>query len=66
MALVGILVGFAGFVASLFALVWRGFDSEGNRQPSFRRWLYAAVFFFALFIFSLPRLPAPLLQPLSR
>ena len=54
-----ILVGFVGFVVSLFCLVWRGFDSAGKRRPAFIMWLCLAAFFFALFLFSLPRLPAP-------
>lgn len=59
MAVFGILAGFLGFVASLFAVVWRGFDGEGNTQPALWRWIYCAAFFFALFVFALPRLPAP-------
>ena len=59
MAVFGILLGFVGFVASLFAVVWRGYDRDGNTRPALLRWICCAAFFFALFVYALPRLPAP-------
>ena len=59
MAVFGILVGFMGFVASLFAMVWRGFDRDGNAQASLWRWIACAAFFFTLFVFALPRVAPP-------
>ncbi|HEX8832903.1 MAG TPA: hypothetical protein VF719_01820 [Abditibacteriaceae bacterium] len=54
-----ILLGFAGFVLSLFALVWRGFDRNGRGQRELWIWMLSAACFFGLWLFALPRYPAP-------
>jgi hypothetical protein len=59
MFLFGILLGFAGFLVSLFTLIWRGFDRGGQRQPAFWPLLATTIAFFALWLFCLPRYPVP-------
>lgn len=59
MAVFGILLGFVGFVASLFAVVWRGYSPDGQARPTLLRWICTATLFFLLFVYFLPRLPAP-------
>jgi hypothetical protein len=59
MIVFAILFGFVGFLVSLFGIVWQGFDRDGNAQPALVRWICGAAFFFALFVWALPRLPAP-------
>lgn len=59
MAVFGILAGFLGFVASLFCVVWRGFDRDGNTRAELWRWVCCAAVFFALFVYALPRLAPP-------
>jgi len=52
-------VGFVGFVASLFCLVWRGFDRDGKARRSSPVWLLASALFFILWLVSLPRVERP-------
>jgi hypothetical protein len=59
MALFGILLGFAGFLGSLGAVIWRGFDRNGQQQSAFWPLAVATVVFLALLLFSLTRYPAP-------
>jgi hypothetical protein len=60
MALFLVQVGFIGFVASLFAAVWRGFGADGTARHSLRVWILAAAFFFVLWAIGLRSHPAPL------
>lgn len=49
-------VGFVGYVASLFLLIWRGFDGEGRwRGRSGWWWLLGALVSFALLVQGLLR-----------
>lgn len=60
MALFLVQVGFIGFVASLFAAIWRGFRADGTAQGSLRAWIFAAAFFFLLWVIGLRSYPVPL------
>jgi hypothetical protein len=60
MALFLVQVGFIGFVASLFAAVWRGFRPNGTAQRSLRLWILAATVFFVLWVIGLRSYPMPL------
>jgi hypothetical protein len=62
MALFLVQVGFIGFIASLFAAVWRGFGADGTARRSLRTWIFAAVFFFLLWVIGLRSFPIPLSQ----
>ena len=57
--LLGVEVGFAGFIISLFGLVWHGFNRDGKARRSSLIWLIASAFFFVLWLTSLPRVPRP-------
>jgi O-antigen/teichoic acid export membrane protein len=54
-----ILVGFVGFILSLFGAIWRGFDSTGAARPILAAWLIGAALFFLLWMIALPRYPVP-------
>ena len=59
MWLFGVEVGFVGFIISLFAMIWRGFDRQGGARRGAPLWLLAAVLCFALMCVALPRVPRP-------
>ncbi len=54
-----IQVGFVGFLLSLFGLVWRGFDREGDVQRGAVTWSIATALFFLLWLLALSRFPVP-------
>lgn len=59
MWLILIEIGFVGFIASLWAVIWRGFRPDGSRQPKLFYYVGAAAFFFVLWMVALPRYPVP-------
>lgn len=59
MWLFAVEAAFVGFIASLFALVWRGFDRDGAARRGALAWGVAAVLCFALLCVALPRVPRP-------
>jgi len=54
-----IQLGFVGFVVSLFSVIWRGINPNGSANRRLFLWIGAALFFFALWLYALPRFPAP-------
>ncbi|MDQ3815644.1 MAG: hypothetical protein M3347_17155 [Armatimonadota bacterium] len=52
-------IGFAGFLLSLFGLVWRGFGRDGKARRGSILWLLASALFFILWLVSLPRVERP-------
>lgn len=59
MWLSAMLLGFVGFLAAMFALIERGFDSHGRWQRAGWLWLGVAALCFALWIVALPHIARP-------
>ncbi len=57
MSLFLVQFGFVGFVASIIASIWRGMNADGSVRRSFKMWLLAAAFCFALWIIGLRTFP---------
>ncbi|MFA0751431.1 MAG: hypothetical protein SLRJCFUN_001834 [Candidatus Fervidibacter sp.] len=49
------LVGFVGFTAGLWAIVWLGFDREGRLKPTLWGWAVLSVVSYLLMLWGLTK-----------